>query len=48
LHIAVAKARGARVIVSQRSEARRLLARSFAPDAVLDPSRENVWRACAN
>jgi L-iditol 2-dehydrogenase len=41
LHIAVAKARGARVIVSQRSETRRELAKDFHPDAVIDPTRED-------
>ncbi len=41
LHIAVAKARGARVIVSQRSETRRELAKGFGPDAVIDSTREN-------
>jgi len=42
LHIAVAKARGARVIVSQRSETRRLLARFLVPDAILDRSRDII------
>jgi L-iditol 2-dehydrogenase len=41
-HIAVAKARGARVIVSQRSQRRRELAQRFAPDYVIDPTREDV------
>ncbi|MBN1400274.1 MAG: alcohol dehydrogenase catalytic domain-containing protein [Anaerolineae bacterium] len=38
LHVAVAKARGARVIVSQRSPHRRELAERFGPDAVVGPS----------
>lgn len=42
LHIAIAKARGARVIVSQRSAARREMARGFCPDAVIDASSEDV------
>jgi len=42
LHIVVAKARGASVIISQRSERRRELARCFHPDAVIDPSAEDV------
>ena len=41
IHIAVAKARGARVIVSQRSATRRKLAEAFNPDAVIDPTRED-------
>jgi L-iditol 2-dehydrogenase len=41
LHIAVAKARGARVIVSQRSETRRELAKRFTPDVVIDPTQED-------
>lgn len=41
IHIAVAKARGARVIVSQRSATRRELAKGFDPDAVIDPTRED-------
>ncbi len=42
LHIAVARARGARVIVSQRSRVRREMAARFGPDAVIDPTREDV------
>jgi L-iditol 2-dehydrogenase len=42
LHIAIAKARGARVIVSQRSETRRTLARRFGPDVVVDPVHEDL------
>jgi len=41
-HIAVAKARGARVIVSQRSQRRRELAERFAPDYVIDPTTDDV------
>jgi len=42
IHIAVAQARGARVIVAQRSEPRRLLARRFGPDLVIDASTQDV------
>jgi L-iditol 2-dehydrogenase len=42
IHIAVAKACGARVIVSQRSAARREMARAFGPHAVIDPTAEDV------
>jgi L-iditol 2-dehydrogenase len=42
LHVVVAQARGARVIVSQRSAARRDLARRFQPEAVIDPSGEDL------
>jgi L-iditol 2-dehydrogenase len=42
LHIAIARARGARVIVSQRSATRREMVRRFYPDAVLDPTAEDV------
>jgi L-iditol 2-dehydrogenase len=42
MHIAVAKARGARVIVSQRSETRRRLAERFDPDVVVDPTSEDL------
>jgi L-iditol 2-dehydrogenase len=42
IHIAVARARGARVIVSQRSATRREMARAFGPQAVIDPTREDV------
>jgi L-iditol 2-dehydrogenase len=42
LHIAIAKARGARVIVSQRSPQRRAMARRFEPEAAIDPSREDL------
>jgi L-iditol 2-dehydrogenase len=42
LHIVVSKARGARVVVSQRSPDRRHLAERFHPDAVVDPLAEDV------
>jgi len=42
IHIAVARARGARVIVSQRSARRREMARAFGPVAVIDPTTEDV------
>lgn len=42
LHIAIAHARGARVVVSQRSAPRREMARRFGPEAVVDPSREDL------
>ena len=42
LHIMAAKARGARVILSQRSKTRRDLARRYGPDLVLDPLVDDV------
>ncbi len=42
LHIAIAQARGARVIVSQRSAARQEMARQFGPEAVIDPREEDL------
>lgn len=42
IHIAVARARGARVIVSQRSTRRREMARAFGPEALIDPTSEDV------
>lgn len=42
LHIVIAKARGARVILSEPSEIRRNLAQGFGPDLVIDPSSEAV------
>jgi L-iditol 2-dehydrogenase len=42
LHIAIARARGARVIVSQRSRARQEMARQFGPEAVIDPQEEDL------
>jgi len=42
LHIAVAKARNARVIVVQRSKARQELAQRFDPDLIIDATSEDV------
>ncbi|MFO7958186.1 MAG: alcohol dehydrogenase catalytic domain-containing protein [Candidatus Brocadiia bacterium] len=42
LHVAVAEARGARTVVSQRSNPRRELARALGPDAVINPLEEDV------
>lgn len=42
LHIAVAKARGAAVFVSEPSESRREVARRFGPDALIDPFNQDV------
>jgi L-iditol 2-dehydrogenase len=42
LHVAIAKARGARVIVSQRSQKRREMARLFQPDLVVDPLHQDL------
>lgn len=42
LHVAVAKARGARALVSQRSNPRRDLVRALGPDAVINPVEEDV------
>jgi L-iditol 2-dehydrogenase len=42
LHIAVAQARGARVILSEPSPVRRAMAQPFHPAAIIDPSQENV------
>lgn len=42
MHIAVAKARGARTIVSQRSAPRREMARRFQPDLVIDPQTQDL------
>jgi len=41
LHICVAKARGARVILSEPSAARRRLATDFDPELVIDPSSQD-------
>lgn len=41
LHIAVARARGARVILSEPSAARRTMAAPFEPDLVIDPATED-------
>jgi len=42
LHIAVAKARGARVILSEPSSIRRQIAERFAPELIVDPVAENL------
>lgn len=44
LHAVIAKLRGARVIISQRSETRLVLARSFAPDVALGLTGESFVR----
>lgn len=41
LHLVIAKARGARVIISQRSPTRRQLAAQLGPDAVINPQKED-------
>jgi L-iditol 2-dehydrogenase len=41
LHLAVARARGARVILSEPSAARRTMAARFEPDLVIDPACED-------
>jgi L-iditol 2-dehydrogenase len=41
LHIAIAKARGARTLISQRSATRRELAAQFDPNAIIDPTTED-------
>ncbi len=42
LHIAVAKARGARVMVSEPLETRREIASQFKPEAIVDPFNEDL------
>ena len=42
LLIATAKAQGAQTIVSQRSPKRRELVKAFGPDAILDPTSEDI------
>lgn len=42
LHMAVARARGARVILSEPSAVRRQIAERFGPELVLDPSSQDV------
>lgn len=42
LHIAVARARGARVILSEPSPVRREMARAFQPELIIDPSSQDV------
>lgn len=41
LHIAIARARGARVIISEPSETRLALAQRFRPDATINPAEED-------
>lgn len=45
LHIAVAKRRGARVLIAQRSAPRRALAARFHPDAIVDPTEQDLVEA---
>lgn len=45
LHIAVARARGARVILSEPSAPRRAMAERFGPDLVVDPTAEDAVEA---
>ncbi|MBC7314851.1 MAG: alcohol dehydrogenase catalytic domain-containing protein [Chloroflexi bacterium] len=45
LHIAVAKRRGARVLVAQRSAPRRALAARFGPDVIIDPTDQDLVEA---
>lgn len=42
IHIAVAKARGAKVIISEPSDVRREIAKDFFPDIVVDPFNEDL------
>ena len=42
LHVAIARARGARVIVAEISAQRREMARPFGPDALIDPAHEDL------
>jgi L-iditol 2-dehydrogenase len=42
LHMAVARARGARVILSEPSATRRVMAERFQPDLVVDPASEDA------
>jgi L-iditol 2-dehydrogenase len=42
LHIAVAHVRGARVILSEPSAPRRIMAQRFAPDLTVDPMHEDL------
>ena len=42
LHVAVAKARGARVILSEPVENRREMAQRFEPEAIVDPFHEDL------
>jgi L-iditol 2-dehydrogenase len=45
MHISIARARGARVIVSQRSAPRREMAARFGPEAVVGPTSEDLSAA---
>jgi len=45
LHIAVARARGARVILSEPNATRRAMAERFEPDLVVDPATEDAVAA---
>jgi L-iditol 2-dehydrogenase len=42
LHIAVARSRGARVILSEPSEARRQMATRFGPELIIDPMNQDL------
>jgi L-iditol 2-dehydrogenase len=42
LHIAIAKARGARVLLSEPSAVRRQMAQAFQPDWIVDPNSEDL------
>lgn len=42
IHVAVAQARGARVVVSEPSESRRKMAERFRPMAIIDPFQEDL------
>ena len=42
LHVVIARARGARTIVSEPNPLRRSGVEKFAPDCVIDPSREDI------
>jgi L-iditol 2-dehydrogenase len=42
LHMAIARARGARIILSEPSDQRREMARRFRPDALIDPFHEDL------
>lgn len=45
LHIAVARRRGARVLIAQRSAPRRALAARFHPDEIVDPTEQDLVEA---
>jgi L-iditol 2-dehydrogenase len=42
LHIAVARRRGAQVLIAQRSAPRRALAARFYPDVIVDPTKQDL------